>query len=92
MIYKILFSKYGLFLGGVLLVVLGGWYFLNDWHYKPLKEKDELLSKMVKGFGECQYARDICEANLSKQSIEAYIEGLGEGNETINFDLSNLST
>jgi len=89
---KFLLSKDGIYLGIILIMVLSAWYILDDWHYKPLRVADNTIEMLGNQLNECINVKVICEANLSKQTVEGYQDGLGEGNEDFNFDLDNLTS
>ena len=91
-ILKLIPIKDYIYVGIILSLVGSAWYILDDWHYSRIRDyKVEVisLSKQLKITGS---ALNVCEANLIKQSLKGFIDGIGENNETIIIDLSNLST
>lgn len=70
------------------LVGLGIW----QWHYKPLHEltaKVEVYEQTVIDLNNQVYT---CESKAKKDSLESYIQGIGENNETTIIGLDNLHT
>jgi len=86
-IYKMYF-----YIGLVVAVIAGGSYFLYDWHYSvisTLKKEKTSLETQLKTTGS---HLNVCEANLSKQLLKGFIDGVGGHNEDISISLDNLHT
>jgi len=78
---------------GIIVVMIGAaWYLLNDWHYKPLKQNKVKIESLQFQLTQTGNALNTCEANLSKQLLQGYIDGIGENNENNGVDLNNLHT
>ena len=85
-IYKIYF-----YIVAITFIVGIAAYSLNQWHYYPinvLKKENTNLMKQLKIVGS---AYNICEANLTAQGLQGFIDGIGEKNETIVIDFSNAN-
>ena len=92
MILRMLLSKDALYIGLILAMLASAWYILDDWHYKPLRVQEETVRMLGMQLNTCITERDSCESKLSQQTVEGYQEGLGDGDETINIDLDNLTS
>ena len=77
---------------GVILAIsaLGIWYYLNSWHYKPIKDMSKKIIELEIILKETGRQLNVCEANLSKQALQGYIDGVGEHNEEPIIDFSNI--
>ena len=89
---RLLLNKDAVYIALILAMIGSAWYILDDWHYKPLRVQEDTVKMLSEQYNTCITVKDICEANLSKQSIESYQDGLGEGNEDFTFDIDNLSS
>ena len=84
-------------MGVIASALAGGVYFLQDWHYKPLrdkdsviKNKDDLLDHYAKEFNIVYSKLYTCENNTSVKKIEGFINGIQEKNTTVKATLTNL--
>jgi len=79
--------------GGITIAIfLSAWYVgthLYDKHILLPQRTIVILKANLKTVGD---HLNICEANLSKQALDGFIEGVGEVNETVIINLDNLST
>lgn len=80
--------------GVVLVLGVGGiglWAY--KWHYEPLKAYEKQVSSLERELYIIGSALNVCEANLSKQKLQGFIDGIGEiDDENITNDLNNLHT
>ena len=76
----------------IVVGIIGGgsWLKLEDWHYKPLREKDTLIEKYAEEYNKAYNRLYKCEQNTTVQSIENYIEGLDDGSTITDSRLDNL--
>jgi hypothetical protein len=65
-------------------------YSLYKWHYGPLEKCNDEIISMQNQLTETSNCLNACEANLSKQMLQGYIDGVGEENESIFVDFDNL--
>ncbi len=84
--------KDGIYIVLILALIGSAWYVLQDWHYRPLKEQGKQILSLEKQLRITGGALNTCENNLSKQSLDGFIEGIGENNETSTITLDNLHT
>ena len=92
MIWKLLLSKDSLYIAIILAMIGGSWYILDDWHYKPLRIQEKTVKMLSEQLNTCITERDSCESKISQQTVQGFQEGLGDGDETINIDLDNLTS
>lgn len=74
---------------GILAISIG--YGAYKWHFHPISELRKRNANLQKQLNETGRQLNICEANLSKQALQGYIDGVGESNETIVIDFHNLT-
>ena len=74
---------------GILAIFVG--YGAYEWHFHPLAELRKNNVDLHMQLNEVGRQLNICEANLSKQALQGYIDGVGESNETIVIDFHNLT-
>lgn len=84
--------KDGIYIVLILALIGGAWYILQDWHYGPIKEKDGHIISLERQLLVTGSALNTCENNLTKQTLDGFIEGIGENNEIPGVDLDDLHT
>ena len=62
------------------LLLVGGWYQLDAWHYEPMKQKDALIKKYGEEYNKAYNKLYKCEQGSKVESIENYAEGLEDAN------------
>jgi len=89
-----LFDIKSVIYGLVIITILGTAYAtLQSWHYTPIVEGLDRIKVLEKQLNTVGTALNTCEANLTKQSLDSFIEGLGADNEIFNnISLDNLHT
>lgn len=92
MIWRMLLSKDALYIGIILAMIGSAWYIVDDWHYEPLRIQEKTVKMLGEQLNTCIMERDSCESKILKQTVEGFQEGLGDGDETINIDLDNLTS
>ena len=78
---------YGTLLAGL---AISTWYFVNKYHFSPINKLEKRVSSLQIQLDEVGRLYNICEANLSKQALQGYIDGVGENNEEPIIDFSNI--
>ncbi len=66
---------------------------LYTWHYKPLASLSTQADNLQTQLNIVGNRLNICEANLSKQKLQGFIDGIGgndEGNYSDTIDFSNI--
>ena len=82
----------GLIYGAILIsFISSSVYFLNTWHYAPMEQLIKKVESLKEQLETTDSSLKVCESNLSKQSLESFIEGVGENNETIFIDFDNIT-
>ncbi len=87
MILQIKGLIYGLLLSAT---VIGIGYILNEWHYNPIAVLERKVKSLESVLEETGRQLNVCEANLSKQSLTGYIDGIGDSNEEPVIDFSDI--
>ena len=78
---------YGTLISSILFAI---GYSLYKWHYSPIKECNNEIVSIQNQLTETSNCLNVCEANLSKQMLQGYIDGVGENNDSIFVDFDNL--
>ena len=73
---------------GLIVVLLGIAY---NWHYGKINSLNKANESLQNQLNTTANHLNICEANLSKQALQGYIDGIGESNETIIIDFNDIS-
>lgn len=98
-IFSLLLSKNSLYIiiGIAVFSGIGSLYYTQ--HYLPIKNLKKDVQEVQKQNKELQRqlrvvgnSLNTCEANLTAQTLNGFIEGIGETNEVIISDLNNLHT
>ncbi|MCD6435978.1 MAG: hypothetical protein J7L15_06275 [Clostridiales bacterium] len=78
----------------VVIISIAGfvWLGLKSWHYKPFEEKNNQIISLENQLPIVGNVLNICEANLTKQNLQGFIDGIGENHEDIVIGFDNLST
>jgi len=83
--------KFYIYLAIIVASITAGSLFLYNWHYGVIKELKTQSTSLQNQLDETARQLNVCEANLSKQALQGYIDGIGENDENITIDLSNIS-
>ncbi len=82
----------GVIYGTILAVIsIAVWYLLYDWHYNPISIMEHKIEILESNLQETGRQLNICEANISKQSLGGYIDCIGENDEEPVIDFSNIT-
>ncbi len=65
---------------------------LYKWHWQPLSQLQTQLKESQDELKEVGQLLNTCEANLTKQSLDGFIDGVGQDDEIPVIDLTNLHT
>lgn len=84
--------KYIVYAVSFLVLSGGGWYSLHTWHFGPLKEQARQIESLEKQLEITGSSLNICEANLTKQALDGFIEGIGALDENVTVTLDDLHT
>lgn len=90
--FSFLSIKDGIYLVLIFGLIGGAWYTLQDWHYRPLKEQRKQITSMERQLLIVVSELNVCEHNLTKQSLDGFIDGIGENNEMPGVNLDDLHT
>lgn len=66
-----------IYLGIAVSLAGSAWFALNKWHYLPIKILQEKNKSIEIQIAEVGRQLNVCEANLSKQALQGYIDGVG---------------
>ncbi len=78
--------------GGVVMVmVASAWYVAVDWHYKPIRLLTEERNTLESNLRVVGNSLNVCEANLSRQLLQGYLDGLEGNDEDTVIDFSNIT-
>ena len=89
---RLFLNKDAVYIAVIIAMIGSAWYILDDWHYKPLRVQESTILMLGNQLNVCVGVRDTCEAQLLKQSVEDYQNGLGDNNEDSAIDFDNLTS
>jgi len=91
-----MFGNLKLILSLIAVVLIGG--AIYQWHYLPMNELEDDLAQQVKLVKAYEVAQEElylvlykCQEDSKKAEIEALIEGIGDVDENITIDFSNIT-
>ena len=85
--------RFMIYAGVLASAIAGGWFALNTWHFSPIAKLTKEVSSLEEQMAEVGRQLNVCEANLSKQALQGYIDGVGNEitNEEPIIDFDNIT-
>jgi len=79
----LLFTQFKSYIYGVLLsaIAIGAFVMIQNWHYRPLSTLRQQVATLTTTVTRLETKLNVCDANLSKQKLQGFIDGVGEGYE-----------